>query len=300
MAITSYRDVKVADPRGALRSRVQRVIREFSGRAGVNANNLTTGETFDMNGGVVFPTLSCIKLAIMVEMYWQSYEKRLRLDEKITIQKADIRGGTGVLRDLTPPIQLTLRDICMLMVSVSDNTSTWVISEKVGNANVNKRMRSLGLKTIEVRSDLSLKTFSQIDKLDIDAYAVSSPADLTALMTLVATGKAPARKECDEILGMMRLCQGVDYLGRYLPINEFIPESKITPDAILANKIGAYLHGRSDVGLVETKNVRYTITVMSDKSKDKSLILPVHEGTEAIGRISKAVYDAWTSPAKKR
>jgi hypothetical protein len=44
---------------------------------------------------------------------------------------------------------------------------------------------------------------------------------------------------------------------------------------------------------VETKNVRYTITVMTDKSKDKSLILPVHEGTEAIGRISKAVYDAW-------
>ncbi|MBM3944025.1 MAG: serine hydrolase [SAR202 cluster bacterium] len=294
--IKSYRDTVVANPRAALRSRVRSVVNNFSGRVGVSAKNLTTGEVFNLNEQTVFPTLSCIKLGILTELFFQAHEGRLRLDEKITIQKSDIRGGTGVLRDLTPPIQLTLRDIAVLMVTVSDNTCTWICSEKVGHPNVNKRMRSLGLKKIDLRSDLGPATFAKLDKADIDAYAVSSPADLTELISLIATGSIISKKSCEEVISILRMCQGVDYLGRYLPINEFIPESKIQPDALLANKIGAYLHGRADVGYIETKKVRYTITVMTDKSKDKSLILPAHEGTEAIGRISKAVYDAWTAP----
>lgn len=293
--IKSYRDTVVANPRTALRSRVRSVVSSFSGRVGVAARNLTTGEEFNVNAQTVFPTLSSIKLAILTELFFQVHEGKIKLDEKITIKKSDLRGGTGVIRDLTPPIDLTVRDIAVLMVTVSDNVCTWLTSEKVGHPNVNKRMRSLGLKKIDLRSDLGPATFAKLEHADIDAYAVSSPADFTDLMTLIAQGKIISKKACEDIIGILRMCQGVDYLGRYLPINEFIPESKIEPEARLANKIGAYLHGRVDVGLVETKSVRYVITIMTDKSKDKSLILPSHEGTEAIGRISKAVYDAWTA-----
>ena len=282
-----------ANPRKALRSRVRNVIRNFSGRVGVSAQNLTTGEEFNINEQTVFPTLSSIKLAILTELFFQEQERRLDFGEKITVTRSDQRGGTGVLRDLTPPIELSLRDLAVLMITVSDNTCTWLVSDKVGQPNVNTRMRSLGFKKMELRSDGGPTTFEQVEHMDIDGYAASSPADMTGLIGLIAQGKILSEKACAEIIEILRMCQGVDYLGRYLPINEFIPESKIAPKAQLANKIGAYLHGRADVGLVETTSVRYVITVMTDKSLDESLILPVHEGTEAIGRISKAVYDAW-------
>ena len=291
--IKNYRNVVVANPRRTLRLRVRNIIRTFSGRVGVSARNLTTSEKFNINEQTIFPALSSIKLAILTELFYQEKEGKLQLDEKITVTRSDQRGGTGILRDLTPPIQLSLRDLAVLMITVSDNTSTWLVSSKVGLSNVNDRMRLLGLKAMELRSDLGATTFEQMDHTDIDAYAVSSPADMTDLIGLIAQGKVISRRACTQIIEILRMCQSVDFLGRYLPINQFPAETKIEPEAKLANKIGSMLHGRTDVGLVDTESVRYVITVMTDGSLDNSLIMPVHEGTEVIGRISKAVYDAW-------
>ncbi|SVA61226.1 uncharacterized protein METZ01_LOCUS114080 [marine metagenome] len=291
--IKNYRNVVVANPRRILRLRVRNIIRAFSGRVGVSARNLTTSEKFNINEQTVFPALSSIKLAILIELFYQEKEGKLQLDEKITITRSDQRGGTGILRDLTPPIHLSLRDLAVLMITVSDNTSTWLVSSKVGRSNVNDRMRLLGLKAMDLRSDLGPAIFERMDHTDIDAYAVSSPADMTDLIGLIAEGKVVSRRACTQMIEILRMCQSVDFLGRYLPINQFATETKIEPEAKLANKIGSMMHGRTDVGLVETESVRYVITVMTDRSLDNSLIMSVHEGTEVIGRISKAVYDAW-------
>lgn len=70
-------------------------------------------------------------------------------------------------------------------------------------------------------------------------------------------------------------------------------ESGSNPRAALSNKLGAYLHGRCDVGLVDTAEACYVVTVMTADSTDPSMILSVHEGAEVIGRISEAIYDAW-------
>ena len=296
--IKSYRHAVIAKPRKALRKRVRTIINTFSGRVGVSALNLTTGEEFNINELIVFPALSSIKLAILVELFYQEKEGMVFFDEKITITKSDRRGGTGSVRDMTLPIQLSLRDLAVLMITVSDNTCTWLISDKIGQSNVNKRMRSLGLATMELRSDLGPTTFEQMEHTDIDAYAVSSPADMTRLIGLIADGKIVSRSACTQIIDILRMCHSVDFLGRYLPINQLTSETKIAPEARLANKIGSMLHGRTDVGLIETGSVRYVISVMTDNSLDKSLIMPVHEGTEVIGRISKAVYDAWATSSK--
>ena len=277
----------------ALRARVQRIIRRFSGRAGVAARNLTTGETLYINEAEVFPSLSSIKVAIMAELFFRIDQGNLSLTDRLTVKDADIRGGTGVLRELDMPLELTVRDVCMLMMIVSDNSCTWMMSNRLGRDRINARMRSLGLDEIELRSNLSATTFDEMEGHDIDAYSASSARDFTALVTMMAQGELVSAEASEQMLDIMGRCQHIDYLGRYLPINQFPAESKMVSPVTMHNKIGAYLHGRCDTALIETPTVRYTATVMTAYSTDPSLTLSTHEGVEAVGRISRVIYDAW-------
>ena len=274
-------------------ARIDELISGFSGRVGVSANNLTTGEQFQINEVELFPALSAIKVAIMAELFRRVHSGDLRLEEPVQVHVDDLRGGTGVLRELDMPLTLTLKDVCMLMIVVSDNSCTHVLAEKLGTDRINEGMRALGLNEIELRAGLRSGTFKRFGATSLDAFSVSSSRDLTALVSMIARGEVFSRGACDQMLDIMSRCQHIEYLGRYLPVDPFAVESGSNPRAALSNKLGAYLHGRCDVGLVDTAEARYVVTVMTADSTDPSMILSVHEGAEVIGRISEAIYDAW-------
>ena len=277
----------------ALRARVEDLIAGFSGRVGVSADNLTTGDRLQINETELFPALSTVKLAIMAELFRRVHGGELSLDEQVQVRGEDLRGGTGIVRELDTPLTLTLKDVCMLMIVVSDNTCTAMLARKLGKVPINECMRSLGLSQIELRADIGADIFDTFGPENLEAFAASSPGDLTSLTTMIARGELFSQGSCDQMLDIMGRCQHIEYLGRYLPVDPFAAESGSRPEARLANKLGAYLHGRCDVGLIESPKSRYVLTVMTADSADASMILPVHEGAEVIGLISKAIYNAW-------
>src|SRR5262249_12189465 len=71
-------------------------------------------------------------LAILVRAYQLIDQKTLRLDERIEIRKADLRGGSGILRQFDVPHIVTLRDVLTQMVITSDNTATDLALARVG------------------------------------------------------------------------------------------------------------------------------------------------------------------------
>ncbi len=277
----------------ALRSEVERVADEFSGRVSVSANNLTKGERLDIRESEVFPALSAIKLAIMTELFFRIEAGDFSLTDKVTVNKSDLRLGTGVFREFETPFEITLKDVCMMMVVVSDNTCTWLLSDMVGKDNINGRMRSLGLNEYSLNSDLGADTFDEMEGKDIDAYSECSSRDFTSLVACIATGELVSEAASAQMLDIMGRCQHIEWLGRYLPLNQFSTEMGVEPTYKLYNKLGAYLHGRCDTGLITGPNARYVITVMTADTKDPTLMLCEHEGSRMIGRISKAVFDAW-------
>ena len=122
----------------ALKARIDELISGFSGRVGVSANNLTTGDQLQINEAELFPALSSIKVAIMVELFRRVHSGDMRLETPVRVYGDDLRGGTGVLRELDTPLTLTLKDVCMLMIIVSDNSCTHVLIEKLGRDRINK------------------------------------------------------------------------------------------------------------------------------------------------------------------
>ena len=82
----------------------------------------------------------------MIEVFSQAAEAKVHLDDVIKVNPDDKVSGSGILQDLTDGDALPLRDLVMLMITLSDNTATNLILNRVGGNAVNARMAALGLK----------------------------------------------------------------------------------------------------------------------------------------------------------
>ena len=80
----------------------------------------------------MFNSMSVIKLAILVRAYQLIDQKTLHLDDRIEIKAADLRGGSGILRQFDVPHVVTFRDVITQMVITSDNTATDLALARVG------------------------------------------------------------------------------------------------------------------------------------------------------------------------
>src|SRR6266404_7830544 len=131
---------------------IQSESRNLDGVLGVYVLDLTNGNTISLNADETFPTASTIKIAILAELFRQAQQGKLNLSDSHTLQSSDLVGGSGIAGALTPGVtKLTLRDVAALMISVSDNSMTNVIIDRIGMENVNALLDSLGLTHTRIR-----------------------------------------------------------------------------------------------------------------------------------------------------
>src|SRR5262249_25439930 len=131
-------------------ARLTEIVRRVDGVVGYEIVDLTSGDRFAHLEHESFPTASSIKIAIVYELFKQVEEGRIRLDDTLALDRSKAVGGTGVLLYMGTPT-LTIRDYAVLMVTLSDNTATNVLIDRLGMAAIASRMQSLGLKTIKLR-----------------------------------------------------------------------------------------------------------------------------------------------------
>ena len=87
----------------------------------------------------------------------------------------------GVLQQLTPGrVTLTLRDVATLMVTVSDNTATNMIIDRVGMDRVNATMAQLGLEQTKLQRKMMDATAWSENRENL-----STPNEQTALLKLL-------------------------------------------------------------------------------------------------------------------
>src|ERR1043166_8856585 len=131
------------DNRAVLRAKFQGELRtiaeQFNGVAGIRVVDLTDSSTVGVNDNLVFPTGSTIKTAILLELLRQSEQKPGLLKQRREIKKAMQVGGTGVSQFFTESSSLlSLEDLAVLMINLSDNTATNILIDEVGMDAVNK------------------------------------------------------------------------------------------------------------------------------------------------------------------
>src|SRR5215470_3752139 len=221
-----------------LEARIQEVDRNLDGAMGVAIVDLSTGQKYLLHADEVMPTASSIKIAILAELYRQAQQGKLKLADFYTLQQSDLVGGSGITSVLTPGMtKLTLRDVAGLMISVSDNSATNVIIDRVGMENVNALLDSLGLTHIRLRRKMmDLKAASE------GRENIATPREMAALLEAVYAGKVLNKEMTADFFKMLSTHK-----------DSWIPRD--LPEGLqIADKPGALEGVRNDTGLVFVQN----------------------------------------------
>jgi beta-lactamase class A len=194
---------------------IRRIIDSSSAVTGFMAMDLTSGETLSYNADIVFPQASAIKIPILMEVYKQANQKKFAMSDVKSLQATNIVGGSGILKDLTGPVNLSIKDLCILMIALSDNSATNTLIDLVSIPAINSSLESLGFKATRVRRKM------------IDAAAsargdenTSSPAEAVKILQLLYSGKVIDKTISDEILSILKKTDPAgSRLAKGLPAN---------------------------------------------------------------------------------
>jgi beta-lactamase class A len=286
-----------------LQTELEKVVREFPGTIGIAATNLGTGETIAVNADVRFPTASLIKVAVMVELYHQIAEGKLRRDTKVTLHDSDKAGDETVpLNMLHDGLQLTVADLTNLMIAYSDNTATNLLVRRVGTANVDRRMVSYELTQTKIFRptfrDGHPDVFPELEKEF--GLGMTTPREAARLIQLIAEGKVVNRAICDEMLAILRKQQDRAMIPRLLPFerdrisvaNKTGWDEEKNPDAA-----GFKGDVRSDAAYVESPKARYVIAICARKVRDKRPGVD-NQALVTGARLSRMVYDHFKASSR--
>jgi beta-lactamase class A len=175
----------------ALRRVLDSIADAHHGVVGYSVIDLESGERINRRGDETFPTASLIKVAILVTVYDLVSKGRLSLDDPLTVLKIDQVPGSGVVQFLHNGTVLTVHDAAWLMCTISDNTATNLLLDRIIIRRVWDKMDSLGLHHTRVHS----KTFLRSSSIALDSsakygFGVTTPNEMAHLFELLAEGKA--------------------------------------------------------------------------------------------------------------
>jgi beta-lactamase class A len=134
-----------------LREAVAGVADRAEGQMGVAIEHLETGRRVLVNGELSFPMASTFKLAVLATLFHQVDEGKKRLSDMVSLEKSDAHIGSGDLTDFRlPGVSLSIENLALIMMRVSDNSAADKLMEIVGIENVNRRLEALGIEGISV------------------------------------------------------------------------------------------------------------------------------------------------------
>ena len=227
-----------------------RAAADFPGRAGIWVKHVTTGETAGVRDAEIFNSASVIKIPLLVLAFQMAERGEINLDERITIRKEDIRGGSGIFRYHDPGLQPTVRDVLLQMVITSDNTATDLSIAKVGGvAKVNAWLKQNGYvdqKLTQTTGDLFAKynALAPADDRNAKTNADKSywlgeitPKGMGLMFEGIEKKTIASAASCDAMLRMLRAQQaGQRRLNHFIQAAVAHKTGDFPP--VLANDVG--------------------------------------------------------------
>lgn len=248
---------------------IRTIVRDTDAVVGVAILDLTDQRAFYLNADAIYPTASTIKIAVLAELYRQHERgSGAKLGDLYTVNAKDGVGTEGILQSMSAGVaRITNRDLALLMVSLSDNSATNVLIDRVGMDNVNSWLTQIGLERTRLRRHM----------LDVKAAQegrenTSTPRELVTMLRAIHEGRVFGKATTEEFFKMLST-QKSSYLPRHLPA-----------DLMIANKPGNLDAVRNDAGIVFVPGRPFAIAVMTTFATDGVA------AEESIGRIAQVAW----------
>ena len=251
--------------------------------------DLTTGATSDRRGDVPVPSASTRKISIMMAALAAVHAGKLSLDQKVTVEAKYQDNDSGTFQHLTPGFWITFRDALVMMIIVSDNTSTGMVVDQVGLETIQRYCESLGMKGTIHRFGIPPRLGPDHT---LDQVTSTTPNDQGLLLELILRGTSDAavaaRLGCTTELVQL----GLDILT-WQKLKTRLP-SLLPVGTKIAHKTGTGSRGYMDAGII-WKNDRPQC-ILTAYTDHVPAALP--DGTpgfaaaaQLIGRMARLCYD---------
>ena len=214
---------------------MDRIADDFQGRMGFYVEDLDTGAVHRCNADRRFPTASVIKIAVMVELFGQVEAGELSLNERRRLEGDICGSGSGTLSLMVDHPELSLRDYCRMMISISDNSATDFLMGVVGLDRINATVEELGYHNIRASKTMGqfhyamchlehLPCTPENDQLYAERMAsggkdygsvsfgdslennVAAPEELADLLKRLHRGELVSLQASADMIAMLKLC----------------------------------------------------------------------------------------------
>ncbi len=293
LCAASVQAEQAADKQQSLLSEVVRLEAKYGGHLGFMARNLGTGETVGYNASERFPTASAIKLPVMAAFFQLADEKKINPDYVLTLTREDLKPGSGILQFLSDGDRITLLDAVKLMITLSDNTATNLVLDRLAPTHVermslvNTFLAQKGLKDTKILNRLfTLETKPPTSEAMRYGIGFSTPADMVALLEALYSKTLVSPASCETMLAILKSQFYREMIPRFLPEDE-------CRYLQVANKTGSIDETKVDVALVLSDRANLALAVFVDKHPDHREDIE-NQGILLGAMVSRAVWNYFT------
>lgn len=255
------------------------------GVVGYTVIDLATGERLSRRGDETFPTASLIKVGILTTVYDLVSKNKLSLDDPLTVLKIDQVPGSGSMQYLHDGAVVTVHDAAWFMSTLSDNTATNLLLDRIGIRTMWDKMESLGLHHTKVFA----KVFKRATSVAMDSsvkygLGVTTPNEMAHLFELLAEGKAVSPSADSAMLYILEHNEDQNLLQRYLN------------GVRAAHKTGSTDSVRTECSLFYLRN-RVVACVLTKENRDTRWSMET-EPQLTMGHMGLAIAQAWAKPER--
>ncbi|MEH1932297.1 MAG: serine hydrolase [Nostoc sp.] len=255
-----------------LKSQINALMARYSFlKPGMFFVDLETGNYLDISGDKVFPAASTIKFPILIALFEKIDAGKVKLNDTLVMRRDLVASGSGDLQYQRVGTKLTVLQTINKMISISDNTATNMIIDRLGGkAKLNQRFGSWGLKNTVIRNLLG----------DFKGTNTTSPADLVKLSALIQYHKLISDASRSQALDILNHCH-----------NRKLLAAGLGSGAVIAHKTGDIGFVIGDAGIIEMPNgKRYLAGIFVRRPYNDS------RGRDFVRQVSQLVYTYLDQP----
>jgi len=257
----------------SMRENLMRIAILAGGSVGLTFKNLKTGQMLLINEHEVFPSASLVKLPIITGIAVLADKGILQMSDVVPVEPAtpDMikqreQDGAGVLARLHIRHELTIEELCTLMIIVSDNAAANLLLDIISMDTINQILLELGLSVTRVTHRLE-----DFDELEDPLKNPTTSYEMMCLLELLYQECIPLSQRIIEILKQQRFNSRLPFL---------LPD-----DLKIAHKTGSLQHAFHDVGIIYSPVGNYILCVLTEKMPSRAIAELV------IAEMSRTVYE---------
>jgi beta-lactamase class A len=237
------------------------------------------GEELLVGPTVRYHAASTMKVPVMIELYQQAHDGRLKLDDEVVVTNTFHSIVDGSPYELSASEDsdgetykaigkpLSLRALCETMITASGNLAANVLVERLGAKNIQATVDRLGAGGMQV-----LRGVEDLKAFDKGMNNTTDAAGLATLFEKLARGEAVSREASAEMIAILKRQRH----------NEGIP-SGLPAGIDVAHKTGEITRIHHDAGIVYTKRP-YVLVVLVRGIDDQAA------SGRLIAEISRTIY----------